>query len=525
MVLDRSYGLARGFDHYDDAVSDRFAAGDDGFAERTADRVVDAALAWLATADDRFFLWVHLFDPHASYDPPAPYADRYATPYLGEIAFADAQIGRLRAAIEARWPDDGTLTIVTSDHGESLGEHWESSHALTLYDATQRVPLAMSGPGLPRGQVVSSLVRLADVAPTVLALLGIEPAPGLDGADLRPLLDGSETEERLAYLETLVPHFDFEMSPLYGIRSQEFKYIRAPEPELYDMRRDPAEVHNLGALRIEAERLDHALSERLKGGRPIVASQIPDEQRKAQLESLGYVMDSQGPDGLALGEVGGLDPKRGVPLFTLGRRASRFIDAGRAPEALAMLREFEGNGPLVEIMRADAANHAGEFVAAEAFARSALASDEADSDALFFLAKALEGQQRLDEAAEHYAKVLALDPELAAPAVALGRLAEAKNDRGKARLYYSEALSGSDEAGWRLAALLLEDGDAETAERLLDQVAPEAQASLPAALRLVQAEMTAQRTSQALTRLEAALVAHPGDPNLRALERALSGSR
>ncbi len=153
-VLDRQFGLGRGFETYDDQMAGHPSGGSSiSYAERPADAVIDAALGWLAGAPDRFFLWVHLYDPHAEYAPPLGFAAAFPrSPYDGEIAFADAQLGRLVAEIDRRWDPARTLLVFTSDHGESLGEHGEPTHGYTLYDATQRVPLLMRGPGLPPEQ-------------------------------------------------------------------------------------------------------------------------------------------------------------------------------------------------------------------------------------------------------------------------------------------------------------------------------------------------------------------------------------
>ena len=229
VVLDRQYGLARGFDVYDDAMSVRRHLGDTGLAERRADRVVDAVLDWLPLAPDRFLLWVHLYDPHADYDPPLPFKKTWAAaPYAGEVAFADAQLGRLLDAVDARWPDGRTLVVVTSDHGESLGEHGEPSHAYTLYDATQRVPLLMRGPGFPAGQVVETPVRLVDVAPTILARLSSAPFAEADGTDLSSLVADRDRAGRVAYLETLAPQLDLSWSPMLALRTPDWKYSRRP---------------------------------------------------------------------------------------------------------------------------------------------------------------------------------------------------------------------------------------------------------------------------------------------------------
>lgn len=186
LVLDRRFGLARGFDVYDDDVG-RMSSPTVGYAERIASEVVDAALGWLDSAPPRFFLWVHFYDPHLLYAPPPGFAAAFASDrYAGEIAFVDHELGRLLAGIEARFGPAGRLVVVTSDHGESLGEHGERTHAYGVYDATQRVPLILSGAGWPKGQVVETPVRLVDVAPTLLAAVGARPPARGRGSGPRP---------------------------------------------------------------------------------------------------------------------------------------------------------------------------------------------------------------------------------------------------------------------------------------------------------------------------------------------------
>ena len=398
VVLDRQYGLARGFDHYDDRIGLR-RAGEFGYAERRAAEVVRAAREWVARTDGRFFLWVHLFDPHADYDPPPPARKAFADPYLAEIAYADAQLARLLNDIRLRWPEGDTLLVVTSDHGESRGEHGEGGHSYTLYDVTQRIPLVMAGPGLPRGKVVSSPVRLSDVAPTILRMVGRTPPPGLDGRDLRPLWEGEAGEERSAYLETLAPRLDMGWSALYGLRSSRFKYLRAPRPELYDLENDPRELRNLASQRPElVKELDTALSARLEEARPVESNLVVDELRRAQIESLGYVV-ADSVDEVELGSVGGLDPKDGLAQLTSWGTALALLDEGRPDEALEGLLAVEEGGLLLELLRADAAVRAGRPELAERFALAAreLAGGE-HPDVVLALADAYQAQGRWDEA-------------------------------------------------------------------------------------------------------------------------------
>jgi arylsulfatase A-like enzyme len=280
-VLDGRFGLERGFDHYDDQIGlISSAASGAAAAERHADRTVDAAIAWLDDAPDRFFLFVHLYDPHAPYNPPAPYAARFAgRPYAGEIAFADAQVGRLRAALATHWPQ-GTLWWLTSDHGESLGEHGEPTHSYAVYDATQRIPMLVAGPGVPRGGVVTGVAALSDVAPTLLELAGLPPLPGTPGTSLAAALRVSgESPRAAAWVETLATQLDLGWSPLLGVRTARHKYVRAPEPELYDMAADPRELTNRAtALPELAAELDRMVEQIAAAGRPVELSFRPDAE-------------------------------------------------------------------------------------------------------------------------------------------------------------------------------------------------------------------------------------------------------
>jgi choline-sulfatase len=237
-ALDGRSGLDRGFDTYEAAAPNQVEA---------------RAKAWLeAHREPRVFVWVHLVAPHAPYGNPADPA-RAARPavdrYDDEVTDADAQAGRLIAALGPR--RTGTLVVVTSDHGEAFGEHGEITHGLFVYDTTLRVPLILNGPAISRGRVVADPVSLVDVAPTVAALAGVGPFGG-DGdvilpAEVLPPKGGSyiSTGGRYLYSETYAPLTDFGWSPLRTIRRGDWKYIAAPQPELYDVKTDPGETRNL----------------------------------------------------------------------------------------------------------------------------------------------------------------------------------------------------------------------------------------------------------------------------------------
>jgi len=524
VVLDRQYGLARGFDDYDDRMAPRRAAGEFGFAERTADQVVDSAITWLETAPERFFLWLHLYDPHAGYEPPARYLARSPShPYAGEIAFADAELGRLVDLIRARWDERRTLFVVTSDHGESLGEHGEMTHSFTIYDATQRVPLILSGAGLSRGKVEQAPARLVDVAPTILTLARAEPLRDADGRDLLANPPDTHPQESLAYLETLVPQLDLDWSPLLGVRSARFKYIRAPRPELYDLLEDPGEVRNLAPARpdVVAE-LEQGLQRRLANARPVEPTLAPDAARRAQLARLGYLTGDAVVPAAELAKVGGTDPKDGLADVMKLQAAIGLMAAGRSEEALAVLETLDGGGYIFDLYRSEAARRAGRADAAERFARAALAQAPWVSRVHLALAEALEEQGGFEEAARSFEEAARLDTASAEPVVGLGRIAEARGELERAVALYERAADSrgaSAEALWRHAALRIEAG--ERADDLLSRISAKAKNQPRAALRLARAEVEAGRRGRALARLKRALRVSPESAELQAAQEEL----
>ncbi len=526
VVLDPRFGLARGFEHYDDRMDGR-ASGLVGYAERPADRVIDAALAWMDRAPPRFFLWVHLYDPHASYDPPPGFASAFANRlYDGEIAFADAELGRLLAGVRRRWGTSGLLVIATSDHGESLGEHAEPTHSYSIYDATQRIPLVMSGPGLAAGRVVEAPVRLIDVAPTLLGLVGAEPLAGASGKDLRPVIAGSEGEERIAYLETLATQIDFGWSPLLGLRTGRYKYIRAPRPELYDLVADPGETINLAADepdRIAAFEL--ALSSRLLGARPPAAAVELSESDRNRLRSLGYVARDSGIEAAELGKVGGPDPKDSMGLLASVRSAETLLGEGRAAEALAELDALDdparegpaGPGMAVDALRAVAALALGRNAAAARFARVVLSQEPRRSDLWILLGRALEAEQELSEAQLAFEKAVQIDASASGAWTGIGRVLEGQGRPAAAETVYERARATNlrqAEPVWRLAALRMGQGRRGEALALIASVPPAAVSGPAPALRLARAELQGGYVEAASVRLSEAREAHPDEPRL-----------
>ena len=288
IVLDAGRGLDQGFEIY------KGVSQDDSNAphrlQKRADQVVDEATAWLRTLrNERFFLWTHLYDPHRPYEPPVPHAD--GDPYTGEIAYAASQFERLLEALRASKRLDRTIIIVTADHGESLGEHGESDHGIFLYEGVLRVPLMVRVPGMKPGRV-AELVRLTDIMPTVLELLGLPPV-ATDGVSLASVVNGESARPDLeSYSESLYPE-RFGWSSIYALRDSRFKYIDAPKPELYDLATDPFERVNIV---LERPALASAMEQRVReiaSSRPAVttaerAVRHLTEDARTRLAALGY---------------------------------------------------------------------------------------------------------------------------------------------------------------------------------------------------------------------------------------------
>jgi choline-sulfatase len=256
IVLSRQSGLARGFDHF----SDHFDLGPDAhdearfldILEKRGDVAVGEGIAWLdGRARARTFMWIHLYDPHAPYEPPEPYASQYAgRPYDGEVAWSDELVGRLDAALARLGIREQTLIAVTSDHGEALGEHGEAVHGFFLYEATLRVPLLLRGPGVQPGARIPVVARSVDLFPTLLDLAGIAAAgtpPQVAGRSLAPALRGAQVplDEAPAFAESLTPKIHYGWSDLRSIRDGRWKFVLAPKPELYDLAADPGELRNV----------------------------------------------------------------------------------------------------------------------------------------------------------------------------------------------------------------------------------------------------------------------------------------
>jgi len=354
-VLDRRFGLARGFGTYEDDVG---GGPEQALAEVKGEVTVDRALAWLRGADPRpTFAWVHLYDAHLPYEPPEPFASRFkGRPYEGEIAYADAQVGRILEAVAARGRP--TLVAAIGDHGEALGEHQELTHSYFIYEGTQRVPFLLSLPGsLPEGTVVEPVVRAVDLMPTVLEIAGLRVPDGLDGQSLAPLITGRSTREPgPAYLESYHPRLWWGARELLGLRSGRWLYIRSPRPELYDVDKDPGEANNLAAAQPEElARLSARLDAQKGAADPLAGRAATDPETAGRLRALGYVSGSAaapadtGPEGLP-------DAKDNAPLLAFFSQAEELQAGGKPAGALEAYRKALALNPRSVTVRLSVAN-------------------------------------------------------------------------------------------------------------------------------------------------------------------------
>src|SRR5262249_12620143 len=279
--------------------------------ERRGSEVVARAVRWLGeTGPGPFFLWVHLYDAHDPYDPPAPYRQRFASaPYDGEIAALDSYVGDLLDALAARQRLDEAVVAICADHGEALGDHGEDTHGVFLYDETIHVPLLIKLPlGRDAGRRATVRASLVDLAPTLLDAAGVAPPAAMQGESLLKFLAASPALDRPSFAETTYSQRAFGWSPLAALRAERLLFVRAPRRELYDLVADAGAAKNLAESRAPAAdrmaEMVESTRNRLGGGAPAVESKV-DPELQEKLAALGYV----GAGAAMAVAPSGIDPK------------------------------------------------------------------------------------------------------------------------------------------------------------------------------------------------------------------------
>jgi arylsulfatase A-like enzyme/cytochrome c-type biogenesis protein CcmH/NrfG len=455
-VLHSRFGLARGFDAYDDVF--RYGELGGAIAERRGEDVVQSARAWLesrAGSATPFFAWVHLYDPHDPYEPPEPFRARFAErPYDGEVAYVDGLVQQLLDAVAS----EETIVVVTADHGEGLGEHGEPTHGLFVYDPTLLVPLLMRVPGSElSGVEVTDQVRLIDVAPTILELVGVSIPDVFEGQSLLDIARGLgyETLSLPAYSETLAPRLYFGWSELRSLRRDGYKLILAPRPELYRLADDPRETRNvLDDEPARARAMAAELEKLAMEGAVVETGEMSTDEQEALL-SLGY--------------LGG--GARAVTVTATDADASELSDP---KDKVDLFRRYNsGNNLLNE----------GRSVEAERELAAVVEEDPAMAMAWFALGRARLAQQDYSGARDALRTALERNPEYTLTRISLGLAELGAGDRAAARTIFEAVLS--------------EDPNDANAH-----------------LQLGEMELEEERPRQALAHFERALSGHDRTPSL-----------
>ena len=530
-VLARRYGLGRSFDHYDDDLSRGRHHGQRMVPERPGNVTLAAALEWFEGrgSGKPFFCWFHLYDPHQAYDPPPEFRRRFANDlYTAEIAFADSIVAQLLGYLDENDLLDDTIISVVGDHGEGLGEHGETTHAILLHQATLRVPWILVGPRLPNVRI-STPVGGADVAPTLAALVGVRPPNAGSGAgrSLLPLIRGNKEafEDRSLYTETLLPHFQYGWSPLRAIRRGPWELVEGRRNELFNLARDPRELTDLAERNTnEAEDLIEALDQMVSSGEdPASGADARIEMSRSErenLEALGYLGAETPP------RSDPPDPRDLVGAHRHMERARQFGSTGQLEEAVreidAML-DIDPDNSSALMTRADLLMQNGRLDEAEVTLERFLVVDPSNANAYAMMAR-LELQRGNPERALLVARTgkdargafNTLTTLEARALTALGRRPEAED-------LLDQALAVAPEDADLLtsrASHYLFRGDIDRAEEMLREAVAIDAFHLQARLRLTELLEAAGRLEEAAEVLDDFLKADPGQPDaLAALGR------
>ena len=519
-VLDSRFGLNRGFDfYYDHFDFNRLQESNLEEMERPGNLVADVTLDWLGRNDQKkFFLWMHLYDPHYPYHPPFPYAAEYKDhPYDGEIAFADSQVGRLIHFLKSKGLYGNTLIVLSGDHGESLGEHGEKYHGFFIYNATLHVPFIIHLPGAAAPRVVPDLVNLADLMPTVLQAVRIGIPEQVQGHDLLPLIRTKQPTEddRNLYAETFLPRLHFNWSELRGIETENYHFIDAPKPELYDLKNDPGETHNLfgekkavaevmrarlakliqeysaGGELAEKTGLDPALMERLKslgyagfsgGGSPTITDRaLPDPKDRIAVYELvsDAIAESQHGDYAdsteKFNQALKTDPDSVPVHYLLGLNYYRMREFPQSVEHLQRVMQLSPDYALASFQLGLAYARMGDFDHAIETLKRTLELDPTNFSAAYNLGVAYVQKQMMPEAAAALRSSVAIAPDYAAGHRALGEvlLYQGQVDEALGELRHAAELAPQDPANhMALAKALSKKG-------LNDEAAQEMQKARP----------------------------------------------
>ena len=450
--VDSRFGLDRGFDVYDDTFRSE-APFKTQNAERRAEETFAVFSRWLENnGKNRFFGWVHYFDPHLPYDPPSPYKEEFkGNPYDGEIAYMDRYVGAVLERLKELGILERTIIVVAGDHGEGLGDKVETGHGIFLYEETLKVPLIFHNPAaFPHARVIGDQVRLIDIAPTILEILGLKnEAAGMTGRSLATRLMGKTGKDLDSLVETFYPRENFGWSELVGLVSGRWKYIQSPRPELYDMKNDPGEREDLSVSsagkavemkkKLEQELLGSSAGSR-SAGEPTGVR--PEDQER--LRSLGYVNFAPAGRGPVLP-----DPKDKIPLLRLIQQAQAYeLEDNYAEAEKVYLRVLADvpDSPAGYVNLALAQARQRKFDQAIRTLNEGMARIPDSEILLVRLGHTQLVTGRSREAFETMNKVLGLNPRNVDAMTVCAGILDAEGRREEARAYYDRALAVEPES-------------------------------------------------------------------------------
>ncbi len=490
--LERRSGIGQGFQTYEDSGDDTELIG-----AQTSDR----AIRWLRNhATERFFAWVHFYDPHFPYEAPADFISSAPNAYLREIAYMDAQIGRITTELKRLNSYDNTIIVLVADHGEGLGQHNEKTHLYFIYNTTIHVPFILRAPNLVQSnRRIQTLVRTIDIAPTILELLDMKLPPVCQGTGLEALATGNKQDLRLsAYSETIAGNQTLGASILRSISTGQYKYIHAPRPELYDLAVDPGEINNLAEERAEQVTTMREAMRGLIAESPEIED-LGDETIKldaqdlARLESLGYVggdLKSLPPSEseLDLFEPDGPDPKDFADEFSVLSEAQHLLLDRKFREAEDSFRRLAKQFPDVIDLKKK-------------------------------LARAVFNQDRFDEAIQIYDEICNEHPDEVGVRYGYGKLLDKVGRRKDAIKQFIATIQldpEHPEACHDLGIALREEGHIPEAIRYLQQAVRARPSYIRAHVNLARIHLEQQEFDEAISSFRAAADVSPEDPELRA---------
>ena len=468
VVLRGDTGIQRGFDAWDDDIDLDMTAISIGRSQRSGDVTRERAEKWIGQHKAQpFFYLFHIYEPHTPYDPPDPFKSKYGSTYDGEVATADAIVGRFLDYLKEQGLYDKATILLMSDHGEGLGEH-----GVLLYRENIQVPLMLKLPrGAQHGQSVSAPVQLVDIFPTIVRPFGFTQKT--EGQSLLDVANGKVAGDRALYAETYYPRLHYGWNDLHSMISGANHYIHAPKPELYDVVADPSELTN---VLTDRRRVYAALRERIQPYiHPTAAPSSIDEEQKQQLAALGYIGStvSTKPDEVLP------DPKENIGQANIIGRAYRAYLQDRFAEADQLTGDLlRGNPKMVDVwaLRARALAKLDRLDEAIECAKTALKLSPGTTALAAMVATFALDAKRYDEAEQH-ARLTMKDTPFEAHQLLL-QVDLARKDYAKARqeVLVAQQMHPNRPSTMVLdARISLETGDPAAALKTLDRTAAELQ--------------------------------------------------